>query len=324
MTHPGPDQLSHVPVLLDEVLALLAPEAGERLVDATAGLGGHARAIARVLGPGGHVLLNDLDSANLARAQAALVDAAMPADRVVSIHGAFDDLPKALHGQPPADLLLADMGFASTQVDDPERGLSFRSDGPLDMRFDPSGAAPSAADLVAELDRDELADLIRRYGEERFAGRIAAKVVAEREVRPILTTTHLAGVISSAVPRTRDTDRIHPATRTFQALRIVVNDELGRLERLLRAIGSAARQVSSGQPTWLAPGARVGVISFHSLEDRPVKSAFQEWVSEGTAEALTRKPIRATEAESGRNPRARSAKLRGVRLIGPGLTSAKA
>ncbi|RMH28809.1 MAG: 16S rRNA (cytosine(1402)-N(4))-methyltransferase RsmH [Planctomycetota bacterium] len=300
----------HDPVLLDEALALLAPGAGETAVDATVGLGGHAERIAARIGPTGRIVINDLDPSNLRAAEARL--RALPAPPTIeTIHGNLADLPRRLTDRGlAADLVLADLGFASSQVDDPARGFSFSRDGPLDMRLDPS-APETAADLVARLPEAELADLIRRFGEERRAGRIAAKLVAARADAPILTTGRLAELVRQAVGPRRPGERIDPATRTFQALRIAVNDEIGSVERFVGAVGRAAR--SPGR-SWLAPGARVAVIAFHSLEDRPVKRAFADLARAGLADALTRKPIRPGAGELDRNPRARSARLRAIRL----------
>lgn len=309
---------AHIPVLLDEVLALLAPEPGEVFVDATAGLGGHAEAVARLVAPGGVVVLNDLDADNLARATERVRSACGDSVEVIPIHGGFDDLPAELAERGiVADMLLADLGFASNQVDDPERGLSFKRDGPLDMRLDPA-RGESAADLLARIDERELADLIWRYGEERLSRRIAQKLVREREIAPITTTSRAAQIVRSAYPAAMARQsRIDPATRTFQALRIAVNDEIGRLESLLGSIVSEAEKVSAGGSRWLRAGARIAMITFHSLEDRPVKQAFVALGERGLAERLNRKPIVAGETEAGANPRARSAKLRGVRLAGP-------
>lgn len=300
----------HIPVLLREVVKLLAPAPGETFVDGTAGLGGHASAVAERLVPGGRVVLNDLDSGNLARASERVRAVAGDDVEIVAIHGSFADLPAALVERGVrADCFLADLGFASNQVDDPERGLSFKADGPLDMRLDPT-AGMTAADLIAELPEDELADLIYRFGEERLSRRIAQKLVEARRIRPILTTGALASVVRSAYPASMARgSRIDPATRTFQALRIAVNGELDHLGRLL---GSIEKGAEAGGAGWLAGGARVGVISFHSLEDRPVKQAFQDLSGRGLVDRLTRKPVVAGAEESATNPRSRSAKLRGI------------
>lgn len=311
------DELTHIPVLADEVIELLDPQPGQVYVDCTAGLGGHACLIAAKIGPEGTIVLNDMDQGNLDRAKASVASALRSGDpgsaKVLAFRGNFAELPRALKELGlSADMVLADLGFASTQVDDPERGLSFRFSGPLDMRLDPSMPI-TAEELVNTLPERELAQIIHRYGEDKSARRIASKLVAAREVEPITTTDRLAEIVRSAIPGPRGS--IHPATKTFQALRIAVNDELGSLDALLRSIGIALRKNHEGGPSWIAPGARVGIIAFHSLEDRPVKRAVSEWTGNDWCEPITRKPIEAGEAEIAQNPRARSAKLRGVRAI---------
>lgn len=303
-----------------ECLELLTPSAGETILDCTAGLGGHATILAREVGVKGTLILNDLDPGNLASAEENVRDVLGDAcPEVVTIHGPFDRarLRLAERGL-AADCVLADLGFASVQVDDPDRGLSFKNDGPLDMRLDPT-SGPTAADLVAELNAQDLADVLYQFGEERLSRRIARKVVEERASGPITTTSQLAEIVRSAVPKPRGKVRIDPATRTFQALRIAVNDEIGCLERLLGAVRREAERHCAGTESeagggWLRDGARVAVIAFHSLEDRPVKLAFREMASEGIATALTKKPVRPTENEVAANPRSRSARLRAVRL----------
>jgi 16S rRNA (cytosine1402-N4)-methyltransferase len=312
-----PDATAHIPVLLDEVLDLLDPQPGETYADATAGLGGHASAVAARVGPSGRVVLNDLDPGNLETATER-VRAAVPGIEVVAVHGSFASLPAELGSRGlRADCVLADLGFASNQVDDPERGLSFKAEGPLDMRLDPT-RGETAADLVNHLGERELADLIFAFGEERLSRRIAQKLVEARRNGPILTTNRLADIVRSAYPAAMARkSRIHPATRTFQALRIAVNGELDHLDRLLAAVGHAAESAGSGGTAWLTCGARVGIIAFHSLEDRPVKQAFNDLASRDLVDRLTRKPIIAGDAESATNPRARSAKLRGIRVARP-------
>jgi 16S rRNA (cytosine1402-N4)-methyltransferase len=303
----------HVPVLLEETLTVLDPTPGRSYLDCTAGLGGHALAIARRLGPTGRVILNDADPGNLALAAARLRDElANRCPAVITLHGNFADVARRMAAHDPplrADVLLADLGFASSQMDDPLRGLSFMREGPLDMRFDPASPI-TAAELVNTLPEHELARLIREYGEDRNAARIARKLVAARQASPISTTGELAGLVRQATPG--PTTGIDPATRTFQALRIAVNDELGSLQALL---DSLVRAAAGAPPSFLNPGARVAVISFHSLEDRPVKHAFAELVRAGRAEHLARKPVTASDAERESNPRARSAKLRALRFL---------
>ncbi len=327
------DQFSHVPVLLDEVVEALSPKPGETYLDCTAGLGGHAERIAEQLAHGeggerggrgqeggrggGSVILCDLDHGNLARAQARLKPR-FPAINLTTLHGNFADAPRKLSElRLAADMVLADLGFASSQMDDASRGFSFMRDGPLDMRLDPS-APITAAELVNTMSEPELASLIFEYGEDRHARRIAQKLVRERASAPIETTARLAELVVDAVPPQHGPKGgIHPATRTFQALRIAVNDELGNLRRLLDAIArGAALAAERNGPShgWLNHDARIGIISFHSLEDRLVKQAFADLVERGLAERLTRKPVEASDAEVQRNPRARSAKLRAVRF----------
>ncbi|MEO0630157.1 MAG: 16S rRNA (cytosine(1402)-N(4))-methyltransferase RsmH, partial [Planctomycetota bacterium] len=255
------------------------------------------------------VVLNDLDGGNLERASAR-VCGEHPSVEVRARRGSFAEVPfdPQLAGV-PFDCVLADLGFASNQVDDPSRGLSFRDDGPLDMRLDPDGPM-TAAEIVNETPERELADLIYRYGEERASRRVAGAIVRRRLERPFEGTQDLAEVVRKAVPGA-GRQRIDGATRTFQALRIAVNGELEMLESLLASVESGARAAVEGRTGWLAAGARVALISFHSLEDRPIKQAFAAMEQAGLGRRLTRKPVVAGEAESAANRRARSAKLRG-------------
>jgi len=287
----------HVSVLPEETLRWLDPQPGETWIDATLGGGGHARLIAAKLIPGGRLLGLDQDPAMLERAAPGLKG--LPIERV---HAVFDQLDAVLEarGIEAIDGLFADLGFSSDQLEDPTRGLSFRDDGPLDMRLNPA-TGMTAARYVNELSEAALADVIWEYGEERFSRRIAKRIVERRREKPFATTADLAEIVRQSVPRTPDTRRIHPATRTFQALRIAVNDEMGSLERLLALL-----------PRFVKPGGRVGIISFHSLEDRRVKQAFRDhpaW------EPLTKKPVEPGDDEARRNPRARSAKLRVARRV---------
>jgi 16S rRNA (cytosine1402-N4)-methyltransferase len=304
----------HVPVLLEEVAGLLAMRPGETYVDCTAGLGGHAARMAQAVGSGGRVVLNDLDKGNLERAEAA-IRAARETPEVVVVHGSFAGLlPELERRGMRADGVLADLGFASVQVDDASRGFSFQSDAPLDMRYDRTGGV-TAAELVAGLGEVELADLIFEFGEDRRSRVIARKLVEARDVEPIQTTGQLARVVRAACGRARGSDGLDTATRTFQALRIAVNDEIGSLHALLASIERGATRAGEGS---LAGGARIAVISFHSLEDRPVKQVFRRVVESGWAADLTRRPVRASQEELFDNPRARSAKLRAIRLAAGG------
>lgn len=312
----------HLPVLPRHVLELLAPRPGEVYADATAGLGGHAALIAERLGEHGTIILNDLDPEHLllsaAHVREHCAHKGVPCPCIEPIHGSFADLPARLRERGVrANMLLADLGFASDQIDDPARGLSFLRDGPLDMRFDPTSGVPASA-LVNDLSERDLADLIYEFGEERASRRIARRIVEQRRSGRIETTAHLAQIVRTAlgVPARGGSrpGRIDPATRTFQALRIAVNDEIGALRSLLGAIESDARRPSGDPSRWLGAGARIAIIAFHSLEDRPVKQAFAGLRERGLARALTRGAIKADEDEIARNRRSRSARLRAIRL----------
>jgi len=302
----------HIPVLLDAVLdALRAIEhpAG-RFVDGTVGAGGHAAAILAAA-PDARLLGLDRDPAALELARARL---APFGDRATLVHSSYERMgilvPAWLGAESPgADGILLDLGLSSMQLDDPARGFAFMQEGPLDMRFDPASGGPNAAEIVNTWDADELADVLFRYGEERHARRIARALVA---ARPIHTTRELAAAVEQAQRGPRE--KIHPATRTFQALRIAVNDELGAVERVLPAAISLLR-----------PGGRLAVISFHSLEDRIVKQTFKTEATDclcpprqpvctcghrARVALITRKPIQPDADEVAANPRSRSARLR--------------
>ncbi len=299
-----------------EILDALAPEPGETLVDATVGLGGHSVLFARRLGPSGTLILNDADPTHLALAESRIRAEIDAPPRLVPIHANFAELPRRLlELRHPADALLADLGFASPHVDNPARGFSFQKEGPLDMRYDP--ATPlSAAELVNTLPADELAHILHEFGEERLARSIAQKITVARASAPITTTTQLADIIRSAIPPSRrDPSGIDPATRTFQALRIAVNDELGALSALLHAVERAASLPPASR--WLRPHARIAFLSFHSLEDRLVKQTFIPLVQRRLATWAhpdRTRPALAQPPEVASNPRARSAKLRAIRL----------
>jgi 16S rRNA (cytosine1402-N4)-methyltransferase len=281
----------HVPVLPREVLELLDPQPGQVLVDGTAGGGGHLRMLAERVGPTGWVLGIDRDPAAIGRLEKSL--AGLP---VQLFSGSYLELPEVLKEleQPSVDGILLDLGLSSDQLADRERGFSFNLDGPLDLRFNPQSGEP-AWRLLQRIRAETLADLIYRYGEERYSRRIAAAIVESRRDNPIQTSRQLADLVRRVVP-SHPKDRIDPATRTFQALRIAVNHELEHLERALERL-----------PDCLRIGGKLAVISFHSLEDRLVKEAFLDhhrW------QKLTRKPVGADETEIQQNPRSRSAKLR--------------
>jgi len=294
----------HEPVLLEETLELLGVAPGDVIVDATVGLGGHARVLGERAGASGVLIGLDVDPENLAVARERLVDC--PAD--VRLHHAnFRELRDVLSAEniDRVDVLFADLGVASTHLDQPQRGFSFREDGPLDMRMDPR-LAESAADLVNRLKERELSDILFFNAQEMKSRRIAKRICECRKAARITTTGRLAEIVCSALnvnPRSRRS-KIHPATRTFQALRIAVNDEIGALTALL-----------DSAPDVLRPGGRFGVIAFHSIEDKPVKLDFRRRKNERTYDIVTKKPVTASERERLENPRSRSAKLRvAVRL----------
>jgi 16S rRNA (cytosine1402-N4)-methyltransferase len=286
---------AHEPVLLPETLAMLAVRPGGLYVDGTVGLAGHAGAILDAGAPDARLVGFDRDGETLARAAAAL---APYGDRVRLVHADFREIPAHL-GDGRADGILLDLGVSSVQLDTAERGFSFQKDGPLDMRMDRS-QGETAADVVNAMDEDDLADVIYRYGEDRASRRIARAIVSARRQGRIATTTALATVVRRAAGR-QGRFNFDPATRTFQALRIHVNRELDRLSETLRALAAC-----------LAPGGRLAVIAFHSLEDREVKHTFRALAAEGF-EVLAKKPVRPAPEEEARNPRARSARLRGLR-----------
>lgn len=288
---------------------MLAPAPGEVFLDGTTGAGGHAAEIARRIGPEGLLICADEDPSMLTIAAEKLA----PFPWVRAVHSDFSDLAslREAAGGRRFDGMLLDLGISSFQLDDPSRGFTFREEGPLDMRRDPEGDRPTAAEILRDGREKELADLFYIFGEERFSRRIARAVVERRRREPVRTTTDLAGLVAAAIPRRAWPRDIHPATRVFQALRIAVNRELSSLEAFLEVF-----------PEHLSPGGRVAVISFHSLEDRLVKTAFRRLGQAGKGEegafrVLTRKPVVPTEQETRENPRARSAKLRAARKAFP-------
>ena len=314
MTYENPE---HKSVLLDEVIRFLDLGGKSHVIDATLGLGGHSKAILETL-PFVEIIGIDQDASALKIAGERL---AKFGTRFRGFHSNFVEIAAVAKdaGLNKADAIIADLGVSSMQLDDAERGFSFRFDAPLDMRMDPTSGEPTAADLLETLDEEEIADLIYRYGEERKSRRIAKWVVERREKgEPVRTTGELASLIERAVGRSPK-DKIHPATRTFQALRIAVNDELGILDKFI-----------TDSIDLLKPKGTFCVITFHSLEDRIVKQAFQKLSgkcfcppriprcvcgAEKRVEILTRKPVVPTEAEMNANPRSRSAKLRVCRKL---------
>ncbi len=301
MTHAAPSP-QHQPVLLEQVLEYLDPQPGQTIVDCTVGLAGHARALAERLGQRGRMICLDQDDTYLGAVRSRLADLPVAVDVA---RGNFSDVDAVLAdlSVQKVDAILADLGLSSPQLDDPGRGFTFQTDGPLDMRIDRSRTT-TAADLVNSLPEKELADLLYNLGDERYSRKIARALYRSRHQGRITTTGQLARVVADAVgvdPHSRP-GRIHPATRTFMALRIAVNREYETLQDLL---GKA--------PDLLVPGGRIAVISFHSGEDRLIKFALQEGKKKGHYEILTRKPITPTEGQIRQNPRSRSAKLRAAR-----------
>ena len=297
--HGGTEKqaVGHVTVLLQEAIDFLAVRRGGTYIDATLGLGGHSLEIARRLGPQGHLIGFDKDprALQLARKRLEQAKAGAESPEITLLQGSYAKIGK--HVRPAsADGLLADLGLSSMQLNDPERGFSFQAEGPLDMRMDPRSER-TADQVVNRMREEDLANVIYEFGEERRSRRTARAIV---RARPIRTTAHLAQVISAALrPMNKAQARIHPATKTFQAIRIFVNRELDDLKELLEAA-----------PQVLKPGGRVVVISFHSLEDRLVKDAFRDGAKAGVYQVLTKRPEGAGEEEIGRNPRSRSAKMR--------------
>ena len=283
----------HVPVLPAEVLALGEPKLGQIWVDGTAGGGGHSRLIAEQIGESGKLVAVDRDPTVVERLTELLPQ------NCLARHSSYDDLPETLTelGISGVDGILLDLGLSSDQLADRERGFSFTADGPLDMRFDTT-QGEAAWEWLQRVDEKTLADTIYQFGEERFSRRIAKRIVDTRKENPIHNASELRELIYRAVPGKKH-GRIDPATRTFQALRIAVNDELGILERALARL-----------PDCLNPGGALLIISFHSLEDRLVKYAFR---NDPRLEIITRRPVQATSAETDRNSRSRSAKLRVAR-----------
>ena len=294
----GGGQVGHVSVLLKEAIDFLAIRRGGTYIDATLGLGGHSLEIARRLGPQGHLIGFDKDTNALALARQRFSEIGGDAPKITLLHSSYAEIPQHV---PPvtADGLLADLGVSSLQFGDAARGFSFQAEGPLDMRMNPEGEL-TADQVVNRMREEDLANAIYEFGEERRSRRIARAIV---RARPIRTTAHLAQVISAALRSMKHDqgarEKIHPATRTFQAIRIFVNRELDDLKALMQAA-----------PKVLKKGGRLVVISFHSLEDRIVKDAMRDGAKGGIYEVLTKKPLTATEEEIDRNPRSRSAKLR--------------
>ena len=289
----------HQPVMVEAVLDLLHPRAGAVIVDATVGTGGHSLALLPRLLPNGRLIAIDRDPEVVDLARARLAEFQPLVHWECDNYRNLESLLSRL-GCPQVDGILADLGVSSLHLDRADRGFSFSHEGPLDMRMDPTQGA-TAETLVNSLPADELAHLLETLGEERFARRIAQRIVQERSTHRMTTTKQLAQAVIRALPAGARHGRVHAATRTFQALRMAVNDELGALEALLAQL-----------PTLLGPGGRAVILTFHSLEDRLVKRTFLEGQAQGLWTVLTKKPLRPSDDEVARNPRARSAKLRAV------------
>lgn len=310
-------EFKHIPIMLKEVLELLKPERGGIYADGTLGGGGHSEAILTALPDGGKLygIDRDMDAINAASKRLEPFG-----DKFTAVHGNFFDMKELMHqrGVDKLDGILMDLGVSSYQLDAAERGFSYKEDAPLDMRMDKS-AAFSAYDVVNGYGSEQLFRIIKDYGEERYASRIANAIVKNRAEKPIATTLELADIIARSMPAAARREAQHPAKRTFQAIRIEVNNELGGLEKAIEDAHDL-----------LAPGGVMAVITFHSLEDRIIKQAFRRFEKPctcdprapictcgkvPTAKVLTRKPIVAGEAELEYNPRARSAKLRAIEKL---------
>ncbi|MEE1044707.1 MAG: 16S rRNA (cytosine(1402)-N(4))-methyltransferase RsmH [Olegusella sp.] len=311
------DEYRHVPVMLEEVLATLDPREGEVVCDCTLGGAGHTVRMAERIAPGGLSIGIDQDDAALAAATERF-EREVPGVEHIFLKGNFDEMDDLLVQAevPGVDCFLFDLGVSSPQLDVPERGFSYNEDAPLDMRMDPGKDTPTAAEVINTATVADLTRILRVYGDEKFAPRIAAEIVRRRAEKPIETTFELVDVVKAAIPAARRRHGGHPARKTFQALRIEVNHELDALETGLRA---AVR--------WTNPGGRICVISYHSLEDRIAKHVFAEYSRDDTPpdipvstyvpilELINRKPLVADEGEVARNPRARSALLRAARKL---------
>ena len=297
----------HIQVMAEEVLSWLIQEDGRIYIDCTVGYSGHAEKLLEASGPGSRLIGFDRDAVAIAASRERL---ARFGDRVILLHGHFVDLKQhlAASGIGQVDGILFDLGVSSAQLEEPARGFSFRGDGPLDMRMDQSMSG-TAADLINGWPEAQLADTIFQFGEERFSRRIARAIVHARERHPLATTKELVSVIEGAVPANYRHGRIHCATRTFQAFRIAVNQELDCLEPALRDAVDV-----------LSPSGRLCVISFHSLEDRIVKHTFRALSGKDNPAlvVLTKRPQVPTSEESDRNPRSRSAKLRAAQRVSKG------
>ncbi len=295
-------KIEHVPVLIKEAIDYLALKDGMTILDCTVGTGGHAEAILKRIGCSGCLIGIDRDGDVLKNAGSRL---GAVSENFKLFHSNYDDLDSILNaaGIGGIDGAIMDLGVSSFQMDTAERGFSIKNDGPLDMRMDKRGAL-RASDIINRYPKAELISIFRKYGDEYFAERISEKIIRERKKENIATTGRLADIIKQALPYRYRFRRIHPATKVFMALRIAVNREIESMES-----GISKAVVA------LKKGSRLCVISFHSVEDRVVKSRFKEMLKAGTVKVLTKKPLRPSEAETKNNPRSRSAKLRVMEKI---------
>jgi 16S rRNA (cytosine1402-N4)-methyltransferase len=299
----GCNKLMHISVLKNEVIEYLNPKAGENFIDCTLGAGGHAFSILEKNAPNGMVLGIDWDNKSLEIFKNSHSEAEL--SRLKTAAGNYADIKEiaAKMNFSPINGILMDIGLSSWHFEESKRGFGFLKNETLDMRYD-AGGGKTAKDLVNKMTEQELERVISEYGEERFARQIAKKIVLTRRVRELETTFELVEIIKAAIPVRGRHEKVHFATRTFQALRIAVN---GELDNLIRALPEAIDV--------LERNGRIAVISFHSLEDRIVKNMFRQWEAEGKAEILTKKPITPSQEEIGQNPRSRSAKLRAIKKI---------
>ena len=299
--------MTHQSVLLKETIKFLDPKPGDFIVDGTVDGGGHATAILEKIMPGGMLLGIDWDRRMVETTKQRIAEILSPKFEIRNLRmeqGNYADLPEILQKRnlPKADGLLLDLGFSSEQLESSGKGFSFQKDEPLVMTYDTE--RKSVAQILREAKENDLADIIFKFGGERMSRRIAKAIKERGKRKAIVTSGELAEIVRSAVPKNYERGRIDPATRTFQALRIYANDELGNLERMLQNL-----------PDVLRPEGRAVIISFHSLEDKLIKNAFRDYTKAGKGEILTKKPIMASEEESQENPRSRSAKLRAAKLL---------
>lgn len=296
----------HIPVLRQEVIDLLLPELGQNFIDGTCGAAGHTLAILEKNYPDGKVMCFDWDSEAIGRAKEIVAAKSVNLlERVIFVNDSYVNIAEVVKAENfgPVQGILLDLGLSSDQLANSGRGFSFLKDEPLDMRYSVKQEL-TAREILNHWDKQEIARILKEYGEEPLARKISEAIIKNRKIKPILNTLELVGIISRAVPRQWQYGRIHFATRIWQALRIVVNDELGNLQRFL----PQAMDVLTG-------GGKLAIISFHSLEDRIVKNFFREQAKRAVASVLTKKPIRASEIELEQNPRGRSAKLRAIKKL---------